>query len=317
MSEDISERLHAVVKRRLGTADLTGLTRLSGGASRETWSFDAAGRKLILRRVPPALSSRRTNGIALETEADLQIIAMRHGIPVPEIVFLLEPEDRLGAGYVMSRVAGETIARKILRDAEFADVRPRLAAQCGAILRHLHAIPIDTLPALRRVGAHEQLAEYRVQYDLFDEPHPIFEFAFRWLETHLPEPVAPKLVHGDFRNGNLVVSPHGVASVLDWELAHLGDPYEDLAWICINSWRFGELDKPVGGFGPREDFYAAYGQVDVKRARFWEILSTLKWGVICMMQCAPFIDGSDRSVERAAIGRRASETELDLMLLLG
>ena len=65
-------------------------------------------------------------------------------------------------------------------------------------------------------------------------------------------------MHGDFRHGNLIIGPDGVRAVLDWELAHLGDPMEDLGWICVNSWRFGEIDKPVGGFGTREELFAGY-----------------------------------------------------------
>jgi aminoglycoside phosphotransferase (APT) family kinase protein len=233
---------------------------------------------------------------------------------------VLAPEDALGEGFVMERLEGETLARRILRDAEFEAARPRLARQCGEILAGIHAIPADTLPALPQQDARAQLEQYRGIYDHFDDPRPVFELAFRFIEDHLPATTTATLVHGDFRNGNLMIDRDGVRGVLDWELAHVGDPMEDLGWICVNSWRFGG-ELPVGGFGTREDLAAGYeaaggAPVDLERVRFWEIVGTLKWGVICTMMLAAFRHGGDRSVERAAIGRRASETEIDLLELI-
>ena len=119
----------------------------------------------------------------------------------------------------------------------------------------------------------------------------MFELALRWLRERDPGPSKEvTLVHGDFRHGNLIIGPDGVRAVLDWELAHFGDPMEDLGWICVNSWRFGEIDKPVGGFGTREDLFAGYEEagrkVDPDRVMFWEVMGTLRWGIMCcgMMQ---------------------------------
>ena len=128
-------------------------------------------------------------------------------------------------------------------------------------------------------------------------------------------------LHGDFRHGNLLIGPDRVRGVLDWEISHLGDPMEDLGWICVNSWRFGEIDKPVGGFGSREELFEGYeaaggDPVDPQRVRTWEVLGTLKWGIMCMTMYQIFASGGDPSVERAAIGRRSSETEIDLLALL-
>jgi aminoglycoside phosphotransferase (APT) family kinase protein len=149
----------------------------------------------------------------------------------------------------------------------------------------------------------------------------VFELALRWLADNDPGPSKDvTLVHGDFRLGNLVVGPDGVRAVLDWELAHLGDPMEDLGWICVNSWRFGEIDKPVGGFGSREDLFAGYEEAgrkaDPERVKFWEVMGTLRWGVMCCGMMRRFRTGPDHSMERAMIGRRASETEIDLLRLL-
>ena len=149
----------------------------------------------------------------------------------------------------------------------------------------------------------------------------MFDLALRWLAAHDPGPPAEvTLVHGDFRHGNLIIGPDGVRAVLDWELAHLGDPMEDLGWICVNSWRFGEIDKPVGGFGSREELFAGYEEtgrtVERSRVKFWEVMGTLRWGVMCCGMMQRFRTGPDHSMERAMIGRRASETEIDLLRLL-
>jgi aminoglycoside phosphotransferase (APT) family kinase protein len=159
------------------------------------------------------------------------------------------------------------------------------------------------------------------EYSGFNWPRPVFELALRWLSRNDPGPAQEvTLVHGDFRHGNLIIGPDGVRAVLDWELAHLGDPMEDLGWICVNSWRFGEIDKPVGGFGTREELFAGYEdggrRVDATRVKFWEVMGTLRWGVMCCGMMRRFRIGPDHSMERAMIGRRASETEIDLLRLL-
>ena len=321
---ELEAALAAALRARLpGATGVAGLRRLSGGASQETWSFDAetAGGPLplILRRRPEGQASGAAS-IGLETEAVLLGLAAKAGVPVPEVPLVLEPADGIGSGYLMNRLEGETIARRILRDEAFSEVRPRLARECGEILARIHAVPRDALPEMPHTPADALLEQYRAIYDAFDQPHPVFELAFRWIGDHLPDACEPTLVHGDFRNGNLMIAPDGVRGVLDWEIAHTGDPMEDLGWICVNSWRFGEA-KPVGGFGEREDLFAGYEAaggrgVDPGRVHFWEVVGTLKWGVICLMMLGTFDSGADPSVERATIGRRASETEVDLLALL-
>ena len=238
-------------------------------------------------------------------------------MPVPEIVHVLEPGDQIGDGYVMQRIEGESIARRILRDDEFAHARAVLARQCGEAAARIHGISRGALPVLREWPAATLLAESRALYDSFGDPHPVFEWALRWLEERLPEPGEQRLVHGDFRHGNIMVGADGLRAVLDWESAHLGDPMEDLGFICVPSWRFG-AEPPVGGFGQREELFAGYeaaggGKVDPEHVRWWEIFGSLRWGILCKVQGFSHLDGHIRSVERAAIGRRTSETEADLL----
>jgi len=324
---DMSVSLTGAMRRVIANLDhVNNLRRLSGGASQETWSFDAItgthAHPLILRRAPGgAVNNKRDTAVPLATEAALIQLAQKQGVPVPPVKLVLEEGDGLGDGFIMERIEGETIARKILRDAEYADARPKLARQCGEILARIHAVPHDTLPEIQTSPARSEIDKYRDIYLSMKHPHPVFELAFRYLEDNLPADAGLTLVHGDFRNGNLMIGSDGVRAVLDWELAHVGDPMEDMGWICVNSWRFGEIDNPVGGFGAREDMFAGYeaaggAPVDPERVKYWEVLGTLKWGIMCMIMVSAFSSGMDRSVERAAIGRRSSETEIDLLNLL-
>ena len=303
------------------------LTRLSGGASQETWSFDAtvAGHvePLILRRSPggaPRAPGQGANSVALETEAIVIEASRAAGVAAPRVRYVLKPEDEAGIGYVMDRLPGETIARKILRDAEFAAVRSKLARQCGEILARIHAVDISPLKdVLPVVDGPAQLHRYRDTYDLYNYPHPVFELAFQWLEPRMAQAKRQTLVHGDFRHGNLLISPKGVEAALDWELTHIGDPLEDIGWICINSWRFGVAEKVVGGFGDLSDLLAGYEEaggvrIDPDEARTWIVYGSLKWGIMCMSMYQGFLN--DHSVERATIGRRSSETEIDLVNLI-
>lgn len=310
-----------------GATGITSLMRLSGGASQEIWSFHATTEggsiPLILRRAPGGFrdAGRSGTAIPLETEAALIKLAEEVGVPVPPVRHVLSEEDDVGQGFIMDHVPGETLARKILRDEEFADARPKLARQCGEMLARLHTVEKSKLPPLRTATGRDEVEQYFTTYKQFDYPHPVFELAFRWLRDNAPPDTTKlTLVHGDFRNGNLMIGPDGIRAVLDWEIAHIGDPMADLSWICINPWRFGNIDLPVGGFGTREDLFAGYeaaggDKVDPARVKFWEVLGTLKWGVMCMGMASAFLQG-DRSVERATIGRRSSETEVDLMRLL-
>jgi aminoglycoside phosphotransferase (APT) family kinase protein len=319
-----SAALARVVERFVeGPVEVGGLRRYSGGASRETWAVDATDRhgtchELVLRRDPGPQASAENRA----TEYALLAAADAGGVPVPRVRALLGATDGLGAGFLMDRVAGETIARRILRDPEYDAARPLLAGQAGEIAARIHAVDPDELPALPHLGARQQIEQQRVFLDAFDEPHPALELGLRWLERNVPAGDSPrKLVHGDFRNGNFIVGADGIRAVLDWELAHLGDPVEDLGWLCVKSWRFGNADKVAGGFGTLDELLTSYAHtggasVDEQTVRFWVALGTVKWGVICAGQALAFVNGVLRNVEMAALGRRVAEMEWDLLDLL-
>uniref|UniRef100_Q07QY1 Aminoglycoside phosphotransferase n=1 Tax=Rhodopseudomonas palustris (strain BisA53) TaxID=316055 RepID=Q07QY1_RHOP5 len=326
MTARFDDQLAACVRRFCaGATGVGGVAPLSGGASQETFAFTIlhpdGDCDAILRRAPPGSGAPSARAAGLDAEASLMRLAFAAGVPSPRVLHVLTPSDDLGSGFIMAKVEGETIPRKILRDTQFDDVRPRLARQLGDILAGIHAVDRAKLPSLRTMSTTSEIAQLDQEYRGFGWPRPVFELALRWLADHDPGPSTQlTLVHGDFRHGNLIIGPDGVRAVLDWELAHLGDPMEDLGWICVNSWRFGEIDQPVGGLGSREELFAGYaargGIVDPARQNFWEVMGTLRWGLMCCGMMQRFRDGPDHSMERAMIGRRASETEIDLLRLL-
>ncbi len=326
-SAEFHSALQAMTLRALpGALRIEGLRRLSAGATLETWSFDAIGTErswpLILRRSPGGLRAARS--LTLPDEAALVQALHADGAPVAEVVHVVQAEDHLGDGFVMIRISGETIPRKILRDAEFASVRPMVVAQLAQTAAKIHAMDLARLPkALVDSGPQLSLKELRRRCDGFGVPRPVLELALCWLQDHLPaEPARPCLVHGDYRHGNVIIGPgDGLRAVLDWEVSHLGDPIEDLAWLCLPPWRFGNLDLPAGGLGTQEALLAAYAQasgtlVDPARFHFWEVLGSLRWAVGCAGMLDWFRSGRDRTVERAMIARRVSESEMDLMHLM-
>jgi aminoglycoside phosphotransferase (APT) family kinase protein len=334
--EEMREALARFIAERLGAGDVSveDLRRLPGGASRETWSLDALYTEggeakrlpLVLRRDPgPTVmsSSRREEFVLLQALG-------REGVPVPRVHWLGDETATLGARFfLMERVEGETIARRLLRDAEYEQARHAMTAQLGEILARIHRVDraahgLDFLaapPAGTAAGAAELERYEQIFRSIAPEPHPAFELAFRWLVRHLPPDGRRSIVHGDYRIGNVIFGPEGVRSILDWEMAHVGDPMEDLGWLCVRSWRFGNDDAPVGGIGRRETLFEAYeraggGPVDPAHVRFWEVFGNLKWAVICIMQAKTHLDGFVRSVELASIGRRTAETEIELLDLI-
>jgi aminoglycoside phosphotransferase (APT) family kinase protein len=324
MVDDLADRL-AVVLARAGADGVTRAWPLSGGAASATYAVDAtrdgAPWPLILQCA--AAGSVPAGSLPKADQAALQTLAGAHGIPVAPVVAVLLPEDGLGDGFVMGRIAGEALAPKWLKLPEFAAARAALTGQCAAVLARLHAVPLATVAGLALPSGRVAAARARMfdHYRGFGINSPVFDLAFAWLAERCGDAEPSAIVHGDFRAGNFIIDHQGLAAVLDWELAHLGEGAEDLGWLCANAWRFGVWENPVGGFGTREALYDAYvaaggARVDRARAHMWEVWGTLRWGLSCLQLGNDHVSGRVRSVERAAIGRRVSEVELDLLHLI-
>ncbi len=323
------DRLAEVLCREIpGCNTLVSAELLSGGASQETYrlTFSTAQgvRQVALRRAPSDRTDSGAEKPGLDVEAELFRLAANAGVPEPQIYYQLVPGDGLGQGMLMEWVEGETLGARIVRSPTLAEVRPKLAFECGQILARIHSIDVtgDGLDQRLRVVSPRELLDLTWDhYRSLKTPQPMIDFTARWLIDHLPGDVAPSLVHSDFRNGNLMVTTSGVVAVLDWELAHLGDPMRDLGWLCVNSWRFGG-DLPVGGFGLREDLFAGYEsvaghRVEAERVHFWEIFGSFWWATHCLTMGQQYRDDPQgQGVERPAIARRSSECQMDCVNLI-
>jgi aminoglycoside phosphotransferase (APT) family kinase protein len=269
------------------------------------------------RAEPPSDPLRRLPRIYGETEAELLRAAAKAGVPASPVRLVVTVEDGAGPGVITDRVDGESLGGRIVRAERLAGARAAMATQCGRILATLHRMDTGRLPFLAEYGPSTQLAHYREIYESFDHPQPVIELGLSWAESHLPKSSRVTVVHGDFRNGNFIVGPHGIRAVLDWEGAHLGDPMEDLGWLCVKTWRFGGRE-PVGGFGRRADLFEAYeraggGRVDPAQVAVWEAWGCVKWSIMCMMKGQSYRRGGPRTVEGLAIGRRTEEPLLDFL----
>ena len=328
--DNLAPRLAPTLAKVLASAlgadgvGIENLRALTGGASRTTWAFDAVTgderRSLILRIGPPD-----DVHAGMELEARSQAAAAAAGAPVPHVLVATDSPAALGNPFLIcDEIKGETIVRRIQRQLDAAGghrARAELLRQCARALAAIHRADARD-PALT---SGDPVAQWRERLDAMSDTTATFEWAFRWLEANRPrqpQSAAPVLVHGDFRMGNLIVDGSDLAAVLDWELVHVGDPYEDLAWFCIRAWRFGApASLGAGGLGSIENFLQAYeaaGATTVDRVRFhwWLVLATLRWGIICRYQAERHLSGQSRSVELATIGRRVCETEWDLLDLL-
>ena len=327
-------RLDQVLRREIADCErLASIERLSGGASQETYRLrietPAGLRALALRRSQGGKGEEaravERSAPGLRIEAKLMQVARRNGIPEPEVFYVLEPGDELGAGFIMEWLDGIALGARIVRSPDLAEVRPKLARQCGEILGRLHTIELEAHGLdrdLASLSAADFIEQTRGRYEALDTPQPMIDFTARWLMENLPASPDRTLVHNDFRNGNLMVDQTGVSAVLDWEIAHIGDPMRDLGWICTNSWRYGAgPELPVGGFGTYEDLFAGYEAtsgktVELARVQYWEVFGSFWWAVSTLGMTQHYRQGLDRSVERVTIGRRTTECQVDCVNLL-
>jgi aminoglycoside phosphotransferase (APT) family kinase protein len=302
---------------------------LPGGAIQENWAIDAefdggilSGTQRLVLRTDAATGVPSSLGRVEEFAVLRAVFAA--GVTVPEPLFACADAAVLGKPFfAMRRVGGSALGRPITLDPALEAARPALAERLGRELARLQTIrPARTdLEFLKTVGPVEHIAGFRAYLDRHPSPRPVLEWALRWAETHLPEASPPVLCHRDFRTGNYMVDGSKLTAILDWEFAGWGDPDEDIGWLCCKGWRFGRIDREAGGISSREPFYRGYEsesgrRLDPERVRFWEVMANLRWAVIAMQQSDRFLLGGARNLSTAITGRRATECELELLMLL-
>jgi aminoglycoside phosphotransferase (APT) family kinase protein len=314
---------------------VTAARQLTGGASRDTWAIEvevatgaeAGKQSLVLRR--DMGGNIQDEALTREQEFRMLQAAYAAGVLVPRPRWLCIDQEVLGVPFfIMDRLQGESVGRRIVRDPVLEIARTRLPAQMAQQLALIHGIDagaakLDFLPGVEAGLSPAKTALRRTTAQLWalDEPHPALELASRWLEARAPACEQPLLLHGDFRIGNLMVGQDGLRGVFDWEFAHIGDPHADLAWPCVRSWRFGNDQMRMGGIAPPEAFFEAYEiaaerGIDRKAIAYWEVLGNFRWAVGCMAQANRHLSGQARSIELASLGRRTAEMELEVLDLI-
>ena len=328
LDAEFNAQIGPFIGRTFPGAQLIDVQQLTAGASQQTFRISVRHRegheaKYALRRAQPGLERSSYGQVSPSVEAELLELASSAHVPVPKVIESLHSTDGLGDGYLMEWLQGETMGQRIVKLPELQSARENLAFECGQALARIHAIevPNQLQEVLHSVSPEELVRETWEAYITLETPQPMIDFTAQWLLRNLPAPSDSTLVHGDFRNGNLMVAEQGITAVLDWELCHLGDPMRDLGWLCVNSWRFGRRDLPVGGFGTVDELVAGYEAqagncIDRDALHFWEVFGSFWWSVTTLGMAQTWRTGETPSVERPVIGRRSSEAQMDCVHLL-
>jgi aminoglycoside phosphotransferase (APT) family kinase protein len=308
------------------------MQRLTTGAAQQIWRFDAVVAEqtlpLILRRCDSTQHSQDLTSMLATgrpVEVSLQKMLYQHGVKVPQVIHEMSGQN--ANAFIMQRLPGEAQPNRILQSEEFEYARRQLLRQLAGEIAAIHSVALSDLPSLPTLNANEQVQLLRKIIDQLEFYDPALEWALCWLSDNGYEPSDQTLVHGDFRLSNFLVDKSGLSGIIDWELAHIGDPMEDLAWLCMRSWRFVKTQLTAAGLGTRESLFTAYSEatgrrVDSAQVRFWELLSNIKWAVICLVQANRFViaDNNDSEqeslIECAAIGQRFHEAMYDFFRLL-
>ncbi len=315
MIADVRDAFQRAITDLLGReVELSEPVLLAGGASKEAWAVDADGEPLLVRRAAVGVIHRHT--LSLADEYAVLQVAHEAGVKVPRPYGYVPDLDGREA-FVMERLAGETIGRRIVQRPELAAAREALPTQLADELAAIHAIPLERVPFLEQA----QLERLVGELDEIGEPHPAIELALWWLREHRPPPRPAAFAHGDYRIGNVVVDERGLVGVLDWEFAHVDDPVRDLAWPLVRAWRFAVPERRLGGIGPAEPYVERYSEltgldVGPDELAYWELAGNVAWATGCLTQAQRHLRGQDRSVELAILGRLGAEVEYEICNLL-
>ena len=287
---------------------------LAGGASKEAWAVDADGEPLLVRRAAGGVIHRHT--LSLRDEYAVLEAMQEADVKVPRPYGYI-PDLAGREAFVMERLDGETIGRRIVRKPELEHARFLLPVQMAEELAKIHAVPRGELPFLPEARLERMVTEL----DDVGVPRPAIELGLWWLRENRPPERAPVVVHGDYRIGNLVVREDGLAGVLDWEFAHVDDPVRDLAFALVRAWRFGVPEKRLGGIGDAGEYLDTYNRLTGRHVTpaeldYWELAGNVGWAIGCLTQMQRHLTGQDRSVELAILGRLGAEVEYEICALL-
>lgn len=309
MSDDITPRLAKYLAAHFGvtSVEVSGLSRISGGASRETYRFAvryyrdgrAHDRRLILRRDPPA------SLIDTERSTEFRAYQAFHklGLPVPEPVVLELGSEALGRPFFIMQEVEDCSVASILAPDPYGAHAPRIGQQFFTTLGKIAKVDPDKIGLGDLEGARidswkHEVARWEREIDEDErEPQPIARAAIRWLKCNPPPPAQKvSVVHGDYRTGNFLYDAEGnIRAILDWEMAHLGDPLEDLGWSLDPLWSHHNPARPAGLLS-REHAIAFWEdasglRADPRALLWWEIFASLKGAAIWISAAREYNDG--------------------------
>jgi aminoglycoside phosphotransferase (APT) family kinase protein len=311
------------------TIHIEALKPLAGGASRDSWLIelliDGQPEKLVLRKDLP--TTMHQDALTRRQEYEIMQSAYEANVKVARVRFLCEDESILGMPFfLMDFVEGVSIGRKVINAPELEHARGVLPDQLAEQLALIHTIPIDKHdflphPAEGVMASHVAIRQTYQILDRLGIYIPVFEHLLRWATYRAPSDPELTFVHGDFRIGNVLVTPEGLSAVIDWEFAHIGNPAEEIGYLCMRDWRFGNDHLQAAGLSPREPFIQAYErysgrQIDRQAVDWWEVMGNIRWGIICLAQAHRYLSGAEQSVEFASLGRRSAEMQLEALNLM-
>ncbi|ETF04292.1 aminoglycoside phosphotransferase [Advenella kashmirensis W13003] len=314
---------------RANSIQVTGFTKLSGGAIQNNHALSVVmdggscpgTHTFVVRSDAPS-----TIAASLTREQEFAVIkcAYAAGVTAPEPLWLCTDKSVIGQPFcIMRKVAGVANGRQLVRQELSEGEASALVRSLGRELARLHRIQPESadlsfLEIPQPTAASARIRNYRTALDDISEPHPVLEWALNWLEDRMPSPLPLSLCHCDFRTGNYMVYEGRLTGILDWEFAAWSDPYEDLGWLCARSWRFGKVDKEVGGMGHKRDLFDGYANVacvdvEPERVKYWEVMAMVRWAIIALQQAQRHLSGEEISLELALTGRMVPEMEFDVL----
>jgi aminoglycoside phosphotransferase (APT) family kinase protein len=310
---------------------VTAASLLGGGAVQENWRIDVvvgggsrAGPQSWVLRTDAA----QQLSYGLDREAEFAALKVAHtaGVPVAEPIVRCADTTVIGRPFLIQAfVGGQAQARAIVRHPDLATFGDRLAADLGRALAKIHGISpmggtLPVLPVPMTPPAKAEVAKLKAALAGASQTRPALDYGLAWLDANAPETRRLTLVHGDYRTGNYMLEGRSLSAILDWEFAHWGDPMEDIGWLCARCWRFGndESSQEAGGIGSRRAFYdgynaAAAAKIDEGVIPYWEVMATVKWGILAVLQGDRFLTGGETAIELALTGLMAPEMEFDAL----
>lgn len=310
------------------SVQINDISLLSGGAIQQNWVIhvDVAGglhagvHAWVLRTDAPAVVA---SSLSREREYAILRFAHAQGLGAPRPLFLCEDANVIGRPFfVMEKLPGVAAGHKVVRLTLDPSERKALARELAQAAARIHALrpPIAQLPFLQRYATPDVIASCRQHLDALAEPHPVLEYGLRWCESHAPSSEETTFVHRDFRTGNYLVHEGKLAGVLDWEFAGIGNPLEDIGWICAKCWCFRHEQHIVGGVADLDDFIPAYEAASGRTVppdalRYWQVMAHIRWAVIALQQAQRHLSGVEPSLELALTGKIVAELEWEVLQL--